>query len=478
MTLIVAFLSTNLPRALEVGLDGRILAFTLAVSLASGLVAGVAPAFRISKTDLQGALKAGLGKTDADSAGGRTRGALVAIEVALSLVLLVGAGLMVRSLWELRGVDPGFDPQGVLTMTVALPEARYPRPVQRDAFADRVLDRLRALPGVESVAAVDSLPMTGGSTQPIVIAGRAAELASEQPEVAVRRASPGYLHAMRIRLLSGRDFSAFDRAGAAAVVLVSESMAKRFWPGEDPLGKRLTLTFAPETSRQVVGVVADVKLHGLDSQTPPATLYEPLAQAPWERVSLVLRAAGARPEALAGNLEPGALAAIHEIDREESAQSVLTMEEILAQTLSQRRFSMLLLAAFAGLALVLAAVGIYSVLSYSVGRRAREIGIRMALGAEIHDVLRLIVVEGMRPTLLGMAAGLAGALALGRLLASLLYGVTAKDPATLAVVSLVLLAVASAPASSPPTGQRRSSRSGRSGRSRAERDGRETSRRS
>jgi predicted permease len=362
----------------------------------------------------------------------------VALEVALSLVLLVGAGLMVRSLWELRGVDPGFDPTGVLTMTVALPEARYPRPVQRDAFADRVLQRLSALPGVESAAAVDSLPMTGGSTQPIVIEGRAAGLASEQPEVAVRRASPGYLHAMRIRLLSGRDFTAADRAGAAAVVLVSESMAKRFWPGEDPLGKHLTLTFAPETKRQVVGVVADVKLHGLDSQTPPATIYEPLAQAPWERVSLVLRAAGQHPEALAS----GALAAIHEIDREESAQSVLTMEEILADTLSQRRFSMLLLAAFAGLALVLAAVGIYSVLSYSVGRRVREIGIRMALGAEVKDVLRLIVVEGMRPTLVGMAAGMAGALALGRLVASLLYGVTASDPGTLAAVSLILLGVA------------------------------------
>jgi predicted lysophospholipase L1 biosynthesis ABC-type transport system permease subunit len=219
-------------------------------------------------------------------------------------------------------------------------------------------------------------------------------------------------------------------------------MAKRFWPGEDPLGKRLTLTFAPETARQVVGVVADVKLHGLDSQTPPATIYEPLAQAPWERVSLVLRTAGSRPEALAGSLASGALAAIHEIDREEAAQSVLTMEEILADTLSQRRFSMLLLAAFAGLALVLAAVGIYSVLSYSVGRRVREIGIRMALGAEVKDVLRLIVVEGMRPTLVGMAAGMAGALALGRLVASLLYGVTASDPGTLAAVSLILLGVA------------------------------------
>jgi len=217
--LIVAFLSTNLPRAFEIGLDGRILAFALAVSLASGLVAGLAPALRISKTDLthlHTALKAGLGKTDADAGGQGTRGALVALEVALSLVLLAGAGLLVRSLWELRGVDPGFDPQGVLTMTVALPEARYPLPVERDAFAGRVLERLRALPGVESAAAIDSLPMTGGSTQPIVVAGRPAALAAEQPEVAVRRISPGYLHAMRIALKSGRDFTDADRAGAAA----------------------------------------------------------------------------------------------------------------------------------------------------------------------------------------------------------------------------------------------------------------------
>jgi putative ABC transport system permease protein len=438
VALIVAFLSTDLPRAIEIGLDGRILAFALAVSLASGLLAGLAPALRMTRTDLNETLKAGLGRTDADSGGHRTRGALVALEVALSLVLLVGAGLMVRSLWELRGVDPGFDPRGVLTMTVALPETRYPLPAERDAFAERVLERLRALPGVLSAAAVDSLPLTGGSTQPVVIAGRPAGLAAEQPEVAVRRASPGYLRAMRIRLERGRDVLASDRAGAAAVVLVSESMAKRFWPGEDPLGKRLTLTFAPETSRQVVGVVADVKQHGLDAPTSPATVYTPLPQGAWERLSLVLRTRGSRPAALA----PAATAAIHEIDREESVQSVLTMEEILSDTLSQRRFSMLLLAAFAGLALVLAAVGIYSVLSYSVGRRVREIGIRMALGAEVRHVLRLIVVEGMRPTLLGMAVGLAGALALGRLLASLLYGVTASDPATLAAVSLILLAVA------------------------------------
>ncbi len=438
VSLILAFLATDLPRAVEVGLDGTVLAFALAVSLASGLVAGLAPALRMTGAELQETLKAGLGRTDAESGGYRTRGALVALEVALSLVLSVGAGLLVRSLWELHGVDPGFDPEGVLTMTVALPEARYPLPVERDAFAGRVLDRLRALPGVESAAAIDSLPMTGGSTQPIVVAGRAAELAAEQPEVAVRRISPGYLHAMRIRLRSGRDFTAGDRAGSAAVVLVSESMARRFWPGEDPLGKRLTLTFAPETSRQVVGVVADVKQEGLDAATPPTALYEPLAQAPWTRLSLVLRTGSARPAAAA----PAAIAAIHEIDREESVQSVLTMDEILAETLAQRRFSMLLLAAFAGLALVLAAVGIYSVLSYSVGRRAREIGIRMALGAEVHDVLRLIVAEGMRPALLGMAAGLAAALALGRLLASLLYGVTASDPATLAAVSLLLLGVA------------------------------------
>jgi predicted permease len=436
--LILAFLANDLPRATEVGLDGRILAFALAVSLLSGLVAGLAPAWRLTQTDLNQTLKQGLGRTDAESGGQRTRGALVAAEVALSLVLLIGAGLMVRSLRALSGVDPGFDPHPVLTMTVAVPEARYPLPAQRESFLERVLQRLRALPGVESAAAIDSLPLTGGSTQPIAIAGRPAGLAAVQPEVAVRRITPGYLRTLRIRLLRGRDVASTDRMGAPAVVLVSESMAKRFWPNEDPIGRRLTLTFAPETQRQVVGVVADVKQAGLDVAEPVATLYQPLSQVSWPRLSLVVRTAASRPTSLA----PAAIAAVQEIDRQQPVRDVAAMDEILAQDVSQRRFNMLLLAAFAGLALVLAAVGIYSVLSYSVGRRVREIGIRMALGADIHDVLRLIVIEGMRPTLLGMAIGLGGALALGRVLASLLYGVSASDPATFAAVCLILLGVA------------------------------------
>ena len=437
--LIVAFLA-DLPRATEIGLDGRVLAFTLAVSLLTGVAAGLAPALPMTRPDLSAALKSGLGRTDASSGGGgRTRGMLVVAEVALSLLLLVGAGLMIRSLAALRAVAPGLDPRHVLTMTVGISATKYPRRDQQQAFFDRLLQRVRSLPGVESAGVVDSLPLSGGggSMQPIAIAGRPAAVVAEQPEVAVRRISPGYLRALRIPLLRGRDLAATDAANQPAVVLVSASMARRFWPGEDPVGKRLTLSFVPQTSRLVVGVVGDVKQRGLDEREPVATLYRPLAQEPTSWLSLVVRTVPP-PLGSVGAIE----SAIREIDPDQPAQDVLTMEDVLGRSLAQRRFNMLLLAAFAGLALILAAAGIYSVLAYSVRRRVREIGIRMALGAQLRDVLRLILVEGMKPALAGMALGLAAAVAFDRVVASLLYGVSATDPTTFAAVSALLGGVA------------------------------------
>jgi predicted permease len=324
-------------------------------------------------------------------------------------------------------------------MTVGISATKYPRPDQQQAFFDRLLQRVRSLPGVESAGVVDSLPLNGGggSTQPIAIAGRPAALVAEQPEVAVRRISPGYLRALRIPLLRGRDLAATDTANQPAVVLVSASMARRFWPGEEAVGKRLTLSFVPQTSRLVVGVVGDVKQGGLDEREPVATLYRPLAQEPTSWLSLVVRTVPP-PLGSVGAIE----SAIREIDPDQPAQDVLTMEDVLGRSLAQRRFNMLLLAAFAGLALILAAAGIYSVLAYSVRRRVREIGIRMALGAQLRDVLRLILVEGMKPALAGMALGLAAAVVFDRVVASLLYGVSATDPATFAAVSALLGGVA------------------------------------
>ena len=445
--LISAFLANQLSLSPEINLDAWVLGFTLTVSLATGVLAGLAPALRLTKTDLNEALKQGLGRTDADSGGKRTRVVLVISEVALSLMLLIGAGLMIRSLWTLRNVDPGLDPNHVLTMTVAIPvpSTRFPTPLQQSNFFNTVLQRVRALPGVESAGVIDALPLTGGgSIQPIAVEGRPTQQMADQPEVAVRNISPGYIRTMRIPLLSGRDLSDADSAGRPESVLISESMARRFWPNENPIGKHVTLTFFPDGPREIVGIVGDVKDSGLDVTDPVAMLYLPVAQlsmpllGAWTSfpMSLVVRT-NANPSSLTSAVT----GAVHQVDSELPLLQIRTMQDVVGESLSQQRFNMQLLAVFAGLALLLAAIGIYSVLSYSVKRRVREIGIRMALGAQVRDVLRLILVEGMRPTLIGVAIGLAGALALGRVLANLLYGVKPTDPITFGAVALLLATV-------------------------------------
>jgi len=438
-------LGDNLPRGLEIAVDGWVLAFTLGASLLAGILAGLAPAWRFTKTNVNEALKQGLGRTDSDSGSNRTRSTLLIAEIALSLMLLIGAGLMIRSLWVLQGINPGFDPHNVVTMNAGITRYKFDSASRQNTFFEQVLERIRALPGVDSAGAVDDLPTEGGSNQPVAIEGQPARPMSEQPEVAVRVVTPGYFRAMRIPLIQGRDFTDGDVAERPAAVVISESMARRFWPNETPIGKHLTLTFFPGVSREIVGVVGDVKQNGLDVDEPAATLYWPLAQitapaqADWRSfsLSLVVRT-NSQPESLISAVRD----AVHQTDSEVPVRNATGMDEFLAQTLSQRRFNMLLLAAFAGLALLLAAVGIYSVLSYAVRRRTREIGIRVALGARMFDVVKMIVVEGLRPTLIGLGIGLVGALLLGKLVAHLTYGVRASDPATLGAVSLLLVMVA------------------------------------
>ncbi len=434
--LIVAFLAQSLPRTTDITVDGWVLTFTLAVSVLTGVVAGLLPAVRASKTNLNDSLKQGLGRTDADSGGNRTRSVLVISEVALSLVLLIGAGLMIRTLSRLRNVDPGLDPHNVLTMTFALSSTKYDKPAQQIAFYDRLLQRVRSLPGVVSAGAIDSLPLgNGGSTQPIAVDGQPALAMSEQPEVAVRVVEPGFCETMRIPLLQGRALSIADTADRPSVIVISQSMAKRFWLGENPIGKRLTMSFSPEKSREVVGVVGDVKGDGLDVLDPVATLYAPLAQQPTPYMSLVVRTSPP-PNTLVSAVS----GAVHEVDRAQPALDVITMDELVANSLSQQRFNMLLLSAFSGLALLLAAIGIYSVLAYSVRRRMREIGVRMALGAQRSDILRMILGQGTRLALIGTGIGIAAALGLTRLMSSQLFGVTATDPVTfLSVAALIVL---------------------------------------
>src|ERR1700723_108187 len=277
--LIMAFLADKVPHSVEVGLDTKVLAFTAGISVATGILAGILPALRLTRGNVNQSLKQGLGRTDSDSSGHRTRSILVVSEVALSLMLLVGAGLLIRSFQKLHGVNPGFDSHSVLTMNAMVSNSKFPHPAEQAAFFEQVLEKVRTLPGVESAGGGDDIPLdNGGSHQPITIEGRPILPMSEQPEVDVRLASPGYMSALHIPILRGRDFSEQDIAGRPKVVLISESMARQFWPGEDALGKRLTLTFSSDMVREVVGIVGDVKIDGLDQTRPSATLYFPLDQ--------------------------------------------------------------------------------------------------------------------------------------------------------------------------------------------------------
>jgi len=445
IALILKFLSDNLPKSTEVTLDASVLAFTLFISIVTGVIAGLLPAIRMTKTNVNDALKQGLGKTDSDSGGRRTRSILVVSEVALSLILLVGAGLMIRSLWLLSTLDAGFDPHGVLTMNLVVPNNKYSRPVDEIAFFDRALSKVRALPGVVSAGLIDDLPLNGGSHQPVAIEGRPVQAMSDQPEVDTRTITPGYLSAMRIPVRRGRDLSGADGPERPAVVLISETMAKRFWPNEDPIGRHLTMTFYPDKVREIVGIVGDVKQDGMDTAGSSATVYLPAAQlsgsslGEWHSSPMQL---AVRTQSQPSNLVSAVTAMIHSIDSDQPVTDVITMDDLVDTSLSQRRFSMLLLAAFALLALLLAAVGIYSVLAFAVRRRVREIGIRVALGAEVKDILRLIVTEGMKPALIGLLLGVGGAFALGRVIASFIYGISAYDPLTFAAVAALLAAVA------------------------------------
>jgi predicted permease len=445
ITLIQKFLTDRLPSSTEITLDAPVLAFTVFLALLAGILAGLLPAVRFTRTDVNEALKQGQSRGSSDSSGSKTRGLLVVSEVALSLVLLIGAGLMIRSLLRLSSVQPGFDPNNVLTARLTVPGTKFSSPAAQISFYDQVLRQVRATPGVESAGLIDSLPIDdGGSHQPVAVEGQPVVPMADQPEVDVRMISPGYLHAMRIPVLRGRDLNDADVAGRPPVVFISESMAKRFWPNENPIGKHITLTFFPGVVREVAGVVGDVKQDSLDQTRPVETLYWPLSQLTvppseaWRSfgMSLVVRTSADPASATSG-----VTSAVHQVDPETPVVGVVTMEGLISASLSPQRFNVLLLGAFAGLALVLAAVGIYSVLSYSVRRRVREIGIRMALGATPSDVLQMVVADGMKPILLGVALGLAIAFALSRVVTSLIYGVRATDPLTFAGVALLLVAV-------------------------------------
>ena len=426
-----ALLANQLPRAEEVSVDARVLLFVLGASIVTGILAGAIPALRAGRSDLNEALKEG-GRNDG-AVGIRTRRLLIVCEVALSVVLLMGAGVMVRSLLALRNVDAGFNPEGVLTLQVGLPETRYRTPAQISNFFDTALQRIRALPGVQAAGAIDDLPVQGGSVQPIVLEGHAELLPRDQPTVEVRKITPGYLKAMDIPLIRGRDIAEND----VEVMLVSRATAKLLWGDADPIGRRVTLPLQSKTVlKEVIGIVGDVK-QGELTDPAAATVYEYTRERNWSSLAIVIRTS-VPPTTLA---QPAA-AVIRSIDPEQPVENIRTMVDIREELLTSQRFSALLLGLFAAVALTLASVGIYSVLSYIVRGRSREIGIRTALGAKTADVLRLVVVEGMTPALIGIAAGVVAALVAAQLLERLVFGVSASDPVTLAAVAGTLALVA------------------------------------
>jgi len=372
--------------------------------------------------------------------GRRTRNALVVSEVAVTLVLLAGAGLTIRTLFVLRNMNPGIDPHNVLTMPLAISDTKYKTAVQQIDFFQETLQRVRALPGVATAGAVDNLPFTGGSHEPVQVEAQPVVPMADQPEVDVRVISPGYLSTMRIPLEQGRDFSDADRAGAQPVVLVSEAFAERFWPHDNPIGKHVTLTFFPGSSRVVAGVVGDVKLDGLDATQPVQAVYCPLLQN-IEAKRMILAVRTSVPPA---SLTSAVTDAVHQIDPDEPVAGIVTMDDVLDQSLTQPRLSAILLGVFAGLALLLAAIGIYGVQAYAVRHRVHEIGIRMALGAGRGDVLRLVVGQGLKSTCIGICIGLGAAFGLTRLMSSLLFGVSPNDPLTFggAAIALAIVALA------------------------------------
>jgi putative ABC transport system permease protein len=435
---LLAVIGDGLPRASEVRLDGRVVLFTLGISVLTGILFGLVPALQASRADLHGAMREGARGTGG-RASGRARAVLVVSQVAMALVLLVGAGLFIRSFLALQGVEAGFKSDGVLTARLALPTERYTEPVKRSAAIRDFLARVQGVPGVESAGIANMLPLTGRSDWSFEVEGRTMGPDDPPPPaVEYRVVSEDFHKVLQIPLLQGRTIEASDGWDAPHVVVVNQTTAKALWPGQDPIGKRIRLNRPGGDGpwSTVVGVVGDVKEWGLDLPPRPIAYHSALQQAP-ANTYLVVRTR-MRPEALLGSLQ----AELRTVDRDLPLFDVAPLEALVDGSVAQRRFSMLLLLIFAAVAMVLASLGIYGVISYTVTQRTRELGIRMALGAKQGDILGLMVGHGMRMTLVGVGLGLVLALGLGRLLSALLYGVKAHDPLTFVGVAGVLAGVA------------------------------------
>ncbi|HEV7747766.1 MAG TPA: ABC transporter permease [Pyrinomonadaceae bacterium] len=437
--LLIALGKDNIPRALQVGLDWRVLSFTLVVSVLTGVIFGLVPALHSSKTELTESLKEG-GRSGAEGARrNRIRGMLVVGELAIAVVLLVGAGLLIQSLWRLRHVSPGFESQNLLTFVVGIPEVRYPTEKQEKFYRDLVA-RVESLPGVRSASSIIPLPLSGDS---FVISfeteGRPVAKGN-QPSADFFAIEDGYFKTLGVSIVKGREFTERDSKDSPPVIVVNQAFADKFFPGEDPIGKRIKPGISTNEDkpamREIVGVVSDVRNRNLNSDLRPG-YFLPAAQVPFNQMTLIVRTTS-DPHSLITAVQNE----VHAMDKEVPVFNVKTMDEYIAATVASPRFNTTLLVIFAAVALILTIVGLYGVMSYSVAQRTNEIGIRMALGAQTSDVLRLIVSQGFKLVLIGLAIGLVGAYAVTRVISSLLFGVTTKDPLTFVAVTALLGLVA------------------------------------
>ncbi len=439
-SLIISQVPDGIPRLHEARVDAPVLAFTLAVSLLTGLLFGLAPALQASRTNLTEGLKEG--ERGSSGRRQRLRGVLVVCEVALTLALLAGAGLLIQSFRRVLQIDPGFRARNLLTMQLSVNNADGHQVAN---FFEQLQQEVRSLPGVSSVAVSNGLPLGGANQPPFIIEGRPRPEAGKEPVGVRYTVSPGYFRTLGIELLKGRVFGAQETPHTQPVVIIDEALARQHFPDEDPLGKRIRQALPDAPSLEIVGVVRHVEHDSLDGQAPARSqFYLNFYQIPAERLPTQVRRINllARTEVEPSSLAPAVRGRVAALNKDQAVFNVRTMEQIVAQSVAPRRFSTLLLTVFAAVALVLAGVGIYGMMSYAVTQRTREIGVRMALGAKVSDVLKLVIGQGMKLVLVGVALGLVASVALTRTIKSLLFGVSATDPATFAAIAVLLALVA------------------------------------
>ncbi len=440
MEALLALSPGNIPRLDTIGIDREVLCFALAVSLGTGLVFGLAPALTVSKPQLNDVLKEGGRTGEGGGTARRLRGGLAVVEIALSFVLLVGAGLLIRSFVHLQQVDPGFHADQLLTVKLSLPTAKYKEDQQVVNFYDRLIAQLATQPGVQTATVTTALPLAGGNDYlSFTVEGRVPGPTDKEPDAESRIVGVDYFKALQIPLRKGRLFDDHDAGDAPRVVVISETMARKYFGGDDPIGKRITFDdpqAADAAWQTVVGIVGDVRGRSLNAE-PYAQVYGVYRQTPRRGMTVLLRTAAA-PLALVSTIRQQVVA----LDPQQPLYDLRTGEQVMAASVARTRFNMLLIAILAGIALALAAIGVYGVISYSVAQRTHEIGIRMALGASAGNVLKLVIGEGMLLAGAGIVVGVVAAFGVTRIMASLLYGVTATDPFTFLSLAFVLAAIA------------------------------------